>query len=147
MHRRKKKKQGAHDGREPSYISLPSRGIISLEVDVERADLCEPGGDADRRDAVELGGQLAVLPEPGDDLVFRAGSDLGATKGLGIRANKGGKKTSVKTIEKCVDKESEMHTYAMGQTLNQIGTGQGFGWKLERANKEEHTTSTREPCP
>lgn len=47
-----------------------------LKVDVERADLGESGGDAHCRDAVKLGCQLAVFPEPCHDLVLRAGPNL-----------------------------------------------------------------------
>lgn len=61
-----------------------------LEVDIERADLRQPSGDADRGDAVELGRQLAILAEPGNNLVFCAGSDLlgGNGHGRGRRKRK-----------------------------------------------------------
>lgn len=49
---------------------------LHLEVDVERADLRQPGGNADGGNSVELGRQLAVLAESGNDLIFCAGSDL-----------------------------------------------------------------------
>ena len=69
-----------------------------LEVDIERADLREAGGDADRRDAVELGRQLAVLAEPRHDLVLGAGSDLrnAEREGCGHDGGRGGVRKGMK---------------------------------------------------